>query len=571
MRLGLRRVSLVGLLVISALSLMLAACGSTTTNGGKAPDSKQVLTRYIVANKLDVKTVDPAVVTDFYSYFPIYLTFPGLVTLNDKLEVVPWAADSAPTVSADGKTYTFKVKSGLKWSDGTAIDANTFAYSINRSVDPCTASPVGPYYLAIIKDVATFSGEKCADDGKTITGKIQTLVGDSLVVSDPQTLQITLESPAAYFPDAMTYPTSFAQPKQLIDQFGNKGWTDHLVDNGGFGGNLFKITAWDHKGSMTLTRNDSFWGTKPVLKQINFKIYKDGDTEYADFQSGHLDVGSPPNTQYAAAKSVAGFHENPSLSIGYLQPNWKAAPFDDLAARQAFAIAIDKDALANQVDKGTVLPTNHIVPQGMPGYNPNLTGPDGTQNVKGDAAKALALITDYANRKCGGKIASCPPVTLTESNDPDIVASGTAIIDMWTKNLGGYPVKLTTTDFSSLLDQAYSPNPPQIFGIGWITDYPDPQDWLSLQFSATASNNTGAVSVPEANDLMAKADANQDPTSRIQQYQQAEQLLVTDVAWVPLSQGKQIYIVKPYVQGYSLTSLGYPTLDTWSTVYVNNH
>src|SRR5262249_37956246 len=257
---------------------------------------KQVLRRYIVANKLDVKTLDPAIVTDFYSFFPIYLTFPALLTTNDKLETIPWAADGAPSLDTTGTVYTFKVRPGLKWSDGTAIDANTFAYSINRAINPCTASPVGASYLSPIKDATTFGfSETCGADGKTVSGKIPTLIGDSLVVTDPQTLQITLTQPAPFFLEAMTYPTSFAQPQQLIDQFGNKEWTNHLTDNGGFGGNLFKVKQWNHQGSLVLTRNDAFWGTKPILREIDFKIYKDGDTEYADYQTGQLDVGSPPN------------------------------------------------------------------------------------------------------------------------------------------------------------------------------------------------------------------------------------------------------------------------------------
>jgi peptide/nickel transport system substrate-binding protein/oligopeptide transport system substrate-binding protein len=569
MRLGIRKASLAGVLML--LLTLLAACG--TNNGGgttKAPDDKQILKRYLVAASADVKQLDPARVTDFYSYFPIYLTFPALVSLDDQLQVTPWAADGMPTVSADGKTYTFKVKQGMKWSDGTPIDANVFAYSINRALNPCTKSLVAGY-LYPIANAAAFNGETCNADGKTAKGAISTLIGTSITATDAQTLVITLAAPAAYFLEAMTYPTSFAVPQQIIDKYDLSTWTDHLADNGGFGGNLFKISLWDHKGQLHLTRNDSFWGTKPTLKEVDFTVYKSTDTEYADYSTGHLDVGSPPSAQYAAAKSKQGFHEAPVLDIGYIQPDFKKAPFDDVRVRQAFSLALDRDSIANKVLAGIDVPTYHIVPKGMPGYDDSLTGPNGVTSLSGDPTQATSLMQAYAKDKCGGDLTKCAPVTYTVSNDTDTVKEATAELAMWQAAFPGYPIKLATTDFNTLLDQAYSANPPQVFAIGWIADYPDPQDWLTLQFGPGATNNTGNVHIPAADALMTQADANLDPTTRFSQYNQAEQLLVNQGAWISVTQGKTIYLTAKYVHNYSVTSLGYPTLQTWQQAFVDTH
>jgi peptide/nickel transport system substrate-binding protein/oligopeptide transport system substrate-binding protein len=570
MRLGFRKASLASVMML--LLTVLAACGSGGGGGGatKAPDDKQILRRYLVAASADVKQLDPARITDFYSYFPAYLTYPALVTLDDQLQVTPWAADGMPTVSADGKTYTFKVKQGMKWSDGTPIDANVFAYSINRTLNPCTKSLVASY-LYPIANAAAFNGETCNADGKTAKGAISTLIGTSITATDAQTLVIKLAAPAAYFLEAMTYPTSFAVPQSLIDQYGLKNWTDHLADNGGFGGNLFKITSWDHKGHLTLVRNDSFWGTKPVLKEVDFTVYKTTDTEYADYQTGHLEVGTPPSAQYQQAKSKPGFHEAPVLDIGYLQPNWKKAPFDDVRVRQALSLALDRDSIANKVLAGLDLPTYHIVPQGMPGYNPNLTGPNGVTSLSGDPTQAASLMKAYATDKCGGDLTKCAPVTFTVSNDTDTVKEATAELAMWQQAFPGYPMKLATTDFNTLLDEAYSASPPQLIAIGWIADYPDPQDWLSLQFGPNASNNTGNVHFPQADALMNQADANLDPTTRMQEYNQAEQLLVNQGAWLPVTQNKAVYLTAKYLHGYSVDALGYPTLATWQQAYVDSH
>jgi len=546
---------------------MVAGCGGTTS-GGAVPDSQQILRIPLVVTDIDIKTMDPAHDQDYYSYFPIFMTFPNLVTLDNNGDVQPWAASSMPTFDASSNTYTFTVRQGLKWSDGTPIDANTFAFSLNRSLSPCTGSAV-TYYLYPIKDAQAYSTETCKSDG-TISGKIQSLIGDSITVPDSQTIKIQLTSPAPYFLEALTYPTGDAQPQQLIQQFGEKDWTNHLTDNGGFGGNLYKVKAWDHKGNLDLVRNTSFWGTQPKLREVDFHIYKTGDSEYADYKDGKLDQGVAPPDQYKASKQRSDYHEGPFLSIGYYQPNWAKAPFNDLGVRQAFDLALNKTVLADQVNQGTVIATNHIVPQGEPGYDANLTGPDGTQGLTGDVAKATALMQTYAAAHCGGQLSKCTPVTLFDSNDPSIVTADQAAVQMWQQAFPGYPIKTSFVDFNTLLSQIYSPNAPQIFGIGWVGDYPDPQDWLSLQFGNGAINNTGSVSVPAANTLMAQADTDLG-SDRMSLYNQAEQLLVTNVAWIPLSQGKSFYNVQPYVKNFQFNSLGVITLGTWQKIFLTSH
>jgi oligopeptide transport system substrate-binding protein len=564
---GLGRLALPGVLVLlGTLAIMMAGCGGGAS-GGIRPDAQQVIRLPLNANGVDIKTMDPANNQDFYSYFPIELVYPGLLTLDAKGEPQPWAAASMPTFDPSNNTYTFKVLPGLKWSDGTPIDANTFSYSITRSMSPCTGSPV-TYYMFPIKDAPTFSTETCGSDGTTITGKIKTLIGGSLTVPDSQTLVITLSAPAPYFLQALCYPTAFAQPEQLITKYGAKDWTSHLTDNAGFGGNLFKVSVWDHKGNLDLVRNDTFWGTKPKLKEVDFKIYRTNSASYADYLDGKLDQGIAPAAQYKASKQRFDFHEQPYLAIGYYQPVWTKAPFDNEGVRQAFDLALDKTVLADQVNQGTEIATNHIVPQGMYGYDASLTGPDGTQSLTGNVAKATALMQTYAAAHCGGQLSKCPSVTLVDSNDPTVVTADQAAIQMWQTAFPGYPIKTSFIDFNTELTLIYSSNPPQIFGIGWSADYADPEDWLSLQFGPGSINNTGAVNVPAANTLMAQADVNLDPTSRALQYNQAEQLLVTAGAWIPLDQQKTFYNLQTYVHNFTFDSIGTIPLDNCQKIYL---
>jgi oligopeptide transport system substrate-binding protein len=564
---SLRKLTLPGLMVIlGTLAIMVAGCGSASSGGAARSDSQQILRFPLNPNAIDIKTMDPALNQDFYSYFPIQLVYPGLLTLDINGQPQPWAASAMPTFDTTNNTYTFKVRSGLKWSDGTPIDANTFAYSINRSLSPCTASPV-TYYLFPIKDAQAFSTETCNSNG-SIGGKIQSLIGDSLTVPDSQTLVIKLSAPAPYFLQAICYPTAFAQPEQLINQYGAKNWSNHLTDNGGFGGNLYKVKVWDHKGNLDVIRNTSFWGTQPKLREVDFKIFQTVDAEYSSYLSGGLDQGVAPPAQYKSSKARSDFHEQPYLAISYYQPNWAKAPFNNGDVRQAFDLALNKNVLANQVNQGSVIATNHIVPEGMYGFDASLTAPDGTTTLTGNVAKATQLMQTYAAANCAGQLSKCPPVTLFDSNEPSVVTADQAAVQMWQTAFPGYPIKTSFIDFNTLISLIYSSNAPQIWGIGWTADYPDPQDWLSLQFAPNSINNVGSVSVPAANTLMAQADVDLNPTTRAQSYNQAEQLLVNQGAWIPLNQQKTFFNLVPSMHNFAFNSLGVVPLASWQKIYL---
>lgn len=562
--------------LVTMLVMVLSACNAPNSGtGGQAPDSKQVLSVSLVPAANDIRRMDPQKITDLYSFEAVQPVFPGLYTYDNNYNIVPWAAQSLPTITDGGLTYTFKIRAGLKWSDGTPIDANTFAYSWNRGLDPCTTSGAASY-LYPIKGAAAFNSSTCPNVNAANPVSSDTLIGKSIVATDPQTLVVTLEKPYAYFlPTIAAVGIVLAAPKQLIEKYGLKEWTNHLADNGGFGGSLFKVTLWDHKGNLQLTRNDSFWGTKSKLRQINFKIFKDADTSYNAYLNGQVDVGIgglPPSATYQQMKSRNDFHQSDNLATGYLGPNWKKAPFDDLAARQAFALAVDRDAL-NAVANGSTLPTYHIVPNGEPGYFSDLKNIDGSSGAaanKANAAKAKALITDYANRKCGGDITKCPKVTYETSNTPTNIATSQALLQMWKTAMPGYPVAVSNVDFGTLINDVYSGNAPQLFGIGWIVDYPDPQDWLSLQFLPNSSVNVQNINDPAANDLMLKADVEQNQATRFQLYNQAEQIMVNDVGWIVTNQQLSVWLFDgSKVAGYRQTTSGYTALTDWqSTVYV---
>jgi peptide/nickel transport system substrate-binding protein/oligopeptide transport system substrate-binding protein len=568
-----RKLDIAGALaLLGMLALLVAGCGNSSA-GTALPYSQQILIMPLNAGSQDVKGLDPATVSDAYSQAPIQLIYPQLLTLNAQSEPVPFAAVSMPVFNSADNTYTFTLRPNLKWSDGTPITSQTFAYSINRSESPCTGSPV-TYYMFAIKDAEAFSGETCTSSG-AIKGPIQSLIGDSLLTPDNQTLVIKLNAPAPYILGAFSYPTFYAQPEQLITRYGTKNWTAHLTDNGGFGGGMYKVSLWNHTGELNLVANSTFWGAAPKLREIEFRVYATTNALYADYLDGKIAEGIPPTSQYTSAKARSDFHDVPFLAIGYYQMNWNKPPFNNLDARQAFDLAINKEVLADRVNDGTVTATNHIVPVGMYGYDANLAAPDGTLTLTGDPSKAEELMNNYATANCPGYKAgsdtfgTCPPVTLVDANEPDLVISDQAVLGMWQAALPGYPVKTQFVDFNTLVSDVLSSSPPQIWAIGWGADYPDPQDFTSLQFGPNSINNTGSVNVPAANKLLAEADTDLNPTSRAQLYNQAEQLLVNEVAWLPLWQQKTVYNLSPNVHNLVYNSLAFIPMSSWQTIFMS--
>jgi oligopeptide transport system substrate-binding protein len=588
------RLTIVLPMALALLAALVAGCSLNplaSTTSDMAPPAQQVLHYQLVTPSGDVAGLDPAVSFDDQaetsqtahatSLLPISLIYSGLVTFDDHLAVKNWDA-SKIAISPDGLKYTFTLRDGLKFSDGKPVTAADYAYSINRALDPCLASPVAAY-LYEIKDALTFNAEKCTPGtggapntygqgyGQT-TPALSSLLNDSVVATDAHTLVITLAAPAAYFLAALAYPTSYAvEPGVVGANVLNSKWTDALAQGptGQGGSGPYYVSEWNHAGTLVLKANPNFW-QKPNIQTIDISIYKDANSAYAAYTSGKDDIGYPPAAQLAQARQQKDFHQMGVLWVNYLGLNWKMAPFDDVRARQAFALALNKDSLNSSVLGGAQLPTNHIVPQGSPGYDSALKGPGGVASTAGNATQAQALWTQYVNAKCGGQASNCAPVSLTYSSSSATAASLAAAMKTMWKTVLGVTVTLQPEDFDTMLGQLATQSL-QFWNIGWRAYYPDPQDWLSMQFLPQAEYNLGNISLPAASDLLNKADVNPNAGPRVHQYQQAEQQLVDQVAWIPYDQAVDHWQIRSWIKGYGETALGMPSLDQWLAMYVAKH
>jgi peptide/nickel transport system substrate-binding protein/oligopeptide transport system substrate-binding protein len=467
-------------------------------------------------------------------------------------------------------TWTFKLKPHLKFSDGTPLTSHDIVYSIDRALQPATKSTVAPIFLDLIKD-----------SDKLLGGTITSLINDSLLTPDDNTVVIITKKKAAYFLAMLTHPCSFVVEKKLINTYG-ANFTDHLAEGGGAG--PFKITQYVHNKEIDFAPNTNYYDSQPQLRKVIFRFYPQVDAAYSAYQTGQVDTTGIPVSTFASDKKRSDFHQVPQLWINYYTMNYLVKPFDNIHIRQAFALAIDKTAIANSVWKGTVIPTNHIVPQDMPGFDSQLTGPDGTQSLKGDPAMAKTLLQKGLQEEGWSSVSQLPAIKLTYAgNVSSFGQEVNAMIGMWQKTLG-VTVTADPVDYNTLLDEvtAATGNAQglQFWGLAWVAEYPDPQDWLTRQFDSGVPNNsmnygentsTDAALQQSTQKQMEEADANSQENARIQAYQKAEQQLVNDVAWMPMSQITAVFLRKPYVIGMADNEMGQIPPDDWANIYVLQH
>jgi ABC-type oligopeptide transport system substrate-binding subunit len=475
---------------------------------------------------------------------------------------------SSYQVSSDGLTYTFTLKSGLKFNDGTPLTADDVAYSLNRVLLPATKSAVS-YYLGLLKDY-----------DKVTAGTIPTLIGDSIVVKSPTTVALTISHPAAYFLEALTYSTGDVVEKKLIDQYGTK-WIDNLEQGGGDG--PFKVQSYGHTTALVLVPNSNYYGFTPKIKKIVYTIASDRDSNYKAFESGQYDIAPVPPADDAIAAKKVGYQHVSALASRFIEMNWLVKPLDNVQIRQALDLAINKDLIIGHVINTygpIVTPSNHIVPNGIPGYSANLKGPDNTTGTAGNETLAKQLFAQGLQAE-GLTVATFPSLTLAYNNSYQagantifaIVAEWKAVLGITIKTVGEKPTQLNQDEASSI----GKTGPLQMFYGVWGADYPDAQDWLSNFFAKGASENfenygqnssTVATEQQAVQAELAKADADANPAERLQLYQDAEQKIVNDVGWITTYQSAYVYSTNPKLHGWKLAPLGSVAATDWANIFI---
>ena len=508
------------------------------------------------------------------------LLFDGLLTLDRNGHVEPWGAQSW-TVSPDGLAYTFTLRPHQRFSDGAPVKASDYAWSIDRIANPCLSlfnydsSVFTDYsFLALVKDAPAFHNETCARGQPT--GAITSLIGDALLPNDSAgTLTFILSHPAGYFLAALATSWSDVVERSVMtgaNLGGDGAWTKQLDagKTGQGGSGMFYLAdaetgaAATTSGKLTLKPNPHWWGLSvgktPHFSEVDILIgglntfLDDTSIGYGDVLGSSALPGVLPEI-----KRAPYFRETPSFSMAVLHFNWKVAPFDDLNARKAFCLAIDRVALDQQVMKGNDIPGWHITPQGMDGYNAQLRGLDGAP-ATGDAA----LAQQYWGRYLTAHHNHAPQITIPATSL--FLHSGNGarpLAQMW-KQVLGVDARIASPD----LQYSYSAPWMQMNDYVAGVDFPDPEDVLSW----LAFPNVYGSDVPAAQPLLRRADALGDVSQRIPLYQQAEQLLIDNVTVCPLFQVVDAYVLRPWVKGdFAQNGLGVIPNDAWVSGYIAKH
>jgi peptide/nickel transport system substrate-binding protein/oligopeptide transport system substrate-binding protein len=565
------------------MTMLLTACGSnagfsdstlnppapTVVGTPPAPYGKQIFHTPIIGTDLDISTFDPALVTDEDSYQAVSMVFNGLIRFDDNLQIRPELAQSWEQ-SSDGLQWTFHLRPNLLFSDGTPLTSKDVAYSIDRSLQPATKSDVGLYYLGLIQDADKLSA-----------GKIKTIIGDSILTPDANTVVLRTSKKTAYFLYTLTYPTAYVVNERLVVRYGNAKFTDHLQEGAGSG--PFKVSAYLHGKEIDFVPNSYYYGLKPLLQEVVIPFIKTSAQAYQSYQNGELDLTYPPLDRIDEAKQSKEYSDPPQLSIWYIGMNFLAKPFDDLRIRQAFALSIQRNRLRYDVFKDTIIPTYHIIPQGMIGYQLGLTGPFGIKDTEGNADVARRLFQQGLREEGWTDNSQMPPIKLTYEKGAGADKIITMLLQMW-QNVLNVNIIPNPVDFNTLNTEQeatkHNSKGLQMWFSGWIADYPDPQDWTTLQFDKDAvgnymnyGQNTTADALQEqiVQGQLEQADAETNPTYRLQLYQTAEQQLVNVVAWLPLYQDTQPTLMKSYVQGLVFNALGIIPPTDWANIYIAQH
>jgi oligopeptide transport system substrate-binding protein len=529
----------VGVLIIAVVVVSIAVISHSGSNksGTNSSNTASAASKANAGQALripgdDPLTLDPALVFDVTSSQYVVELYGGLVTLDQSLKVQPDIAKSWD-VSPDGKTYTFHLRGDVVFSGSNRkVTAQDFKYSMERACNQKTDSPTADTYLGDIVG--------CKD---MVRGQASSASG--IKVIDDQTLELDIDAAKPYFLAKLTYPTAFVVDKDQIASDA-RNWTRHPHGTG-----PFILKQWNIGQNLTLVPNPRYHLGVPQLKEVDFSLA--GGSALTQYQNGEIDID--PGVGVDDIESVRDpnnpinkeFHEQPDLSTGYIAFNAQQPPFDDPKVRQAFSESVDKNQLVNTILKGEADVANGILPPGLPGYSKE------TKGLPYDPTAAKQLL---AQSKYAGKL---PPIQLsTAGTGANVGPLIEALVQMWKTNLG-VDVTVQQVEAATFLQNAVQ-GKFQMWEAGWAADYPDPEDFLSVNFSSQSQQNDTKYNNPEVDKLLQQADTTLDQTQRMTLYHQAEQQIINDAAWLPLVYDKEEVLIKPYVKGYALVGMIIPIL-----------
>jgi oligopeptide transport system substrate-binding protein len=485
-------------------------------------------------------TADPGIADDSTSGAIITATFDGLTRIHEDGKAHESVAEKVE-VSQDRLTYTFHLRDS-KWSNGDPVTAHDFEYAWKRVLDPKTGSNYA-YQLYYIKNAEKFNlGKAKAED-----------VGVKAL--DDKTLQVTLENPTPFFLELTAFYSYYPVNRKVVEA--NPNWAGEAETHVGNG--PFKIEEWEHKNKMTLVKNENYWDKDAVkLDKIEFSMVEDENTELSMFDNGDLDwAGAPlsnlPLDAIPALKESGRMVTQPIAGLYMYKFNTEQPPFNNAKIRKAFAYAINRQAIIDNITQENQQPAMGIVPPTMavsahPYFKDN------------DVETAKKLLAE-GMKELG--ISKLPPITLSYNTSENHKKVAEAIQDQWKKAFG-IEVKLENKEWKVFLEDMHQ-GKFQIGRAGWTGDFNDPINFLELFKHKNGGNNDTNWENPKYQELLNKSALETDPEKRKQILAQAERLIMEEMPAAPIYYYTQSWVKSDKVKGVIIDGLGFVDWK-WATI-----
>ncbi|AKL37109.1 ABC transporter substrate-binding protein [Klebsiella michiganensis] len=519
------------LVAVGLFSMVIPALAAQVPPG-TALAEKQELVRN---NGSEPSSLDPHKVESDVENNIISDLFEGLVSVSPTGEIEPRLAEKWE--NKDNTVWTFHLRPGVTWSDGTAITAQDIVWSWQRLVSPLTASPYASYpgNMHIVNGAEIAQGKKAPE----------TLGVKAL---DDATFEVTLTQPNAAFLAMLAHPSLVPLDKVLISRYGDK-WTkpEHMVTSG-----PYKLSQWVVNERIVAERNPRYWDNAHTV--INKVTYLPISSETADvnrYKAGEIDiVYTVPINQFAQLKKTMGdqLDVSPQLATYYYEFNTTRPPFNDPRVRRALNMALDKDIIAEKVLGQGQRPAWLISQPDIGGvklHNPEYASWPREKRI----AEAKKLLSEAGYNETHPLVFNLLYNT-SESHQRIAIAASS----MWKKNLG-VEAKLQNQEWKTMLDAMHTHNFDAV-RYAWIADYDDAATFLN-NFRTGDSENTSQYSNPAYDEALRNAAKASDTTARGKFYQQAEDLLGQDVPAIPVYHYVRTHLVKPWVGGFTPDKLGY--------------
>ena len=539
--------------IVAALAIAgamaLSGCGGSKSGGEgtKSGDTTQTAAgKKILTIQLgpDVESIDPALNSAVDGANYILFAFDNLLKMDKDGKVVPGLAEKYE-VSDDQLTWTFHLRDGLKWSDGSALTAEDFVYSWQRLVDPNVAAPYAQTVLGMVEGYDDAIGRPDADGNTTVDPDPTKL---KVEAPDEKTLIVHMAKPTPYF-DKLAAFVSLSPVKKDVVEANPDGWSidpKTYISTG-----PFKLTGWEPGSYLMFEKNENYWDADSIkLDGIKCLLMQDQNATFSAYESGDaLMIKDVPTQEITTLKERSDFHIDPILGTYYLDLNTTLDEFKDPKVREALSLALDRKYISETITSGTYTPASGFVSEGVTDWNgtawqDNITDKSAYINIDdhaGNLAKAKELLKEAGYENGVGL-----PEMVYSTNDASYHKKIAEYLQQAWGELG-LKVQVNIVEWKSFTPQRRSGNY-QIARDGWVMDYNDPSNILELALTGNGNNNA-KYSNPEFDALMSKAATEKDPQTRFGYLHQAEDFIMKDTAMVPLLYYNDFYLQSDKITG----------------------